>query len=69
MWQNAEYLHTCFNELCPKSVLALCKPLYMVMVNLEADRNSSNDSLFSDLANSFFDDIWTLSSNIYIFIF
>lgn len=69
MWQNAEHLHTWFNELCPKSVSALCKPVYMVMLNPKAKRNSSNDTLFSDLSNSFFDDIWTLSSNICIFIF
>lgn len=69
MWQNAEHLHTWFNKLCPKSVLALCKPVYMVMLNPKAKRSSSNDSLFSDLSNSLFDDIWTLSSNICIFIF
>lgn len=69
MWQNAEHLHTWFNKLCPKSVSALCKPVYMVMLYPKAKRNSSNDSLFSDLSNSLFDDIWTLSRNICIFIF
>lgn len=69
MWQNAEHPHTWFNKLCPKSVSALCKPVYMVMLNPKAKQNSSNDSLFSDLSNSFFDDIWTLTSNICIFIF
>lgn len=61
------YICDLMNYVQNQSVLY--KPVCMVMLNLEANRNSSNDSLFLDVSNSLFDDTWTSSSNIYIFIF
>lgn len=49
------YICDLMNHVQNQSVLY--KPVCMVMLNLEANRNGSNDSSFLDVSNSLFDDI------------